>query len=38
MLEMDLEKSSLEKIKENKKEYPIAASKGKSVKYTEFNE
>ena len=38
MLEMDLEKSSLEKIKENEKEYPIAASKGKSVKYTEFNE
>ena len=38
ILDMDLEKTALEKIKENKKKYPIEESKGKSVKYTEFNE
>lgn len=38
MLEMDLEKSSLEKIKENEEKYPIKKSKGRSVKYSEFNE
>jgi hypothetical protein len=35
---MDLEKAALEKINENGKKYPVEESKGKSVKYTEFNE
>ena len=38
ILDMDLEKVALEKIKENAEKYPIDASKGKSVKYTDFND
>ena len=38
ILDMDLEKAALEKIKENAEKYPIESSKGKSVKYTDFNE
>lgn len=38
ILDMDLEKAALEKINENEKKYPVEESKGKSVKYTEFNE
>ena len=38
ILDMDLEKAALEKINENGKKYPVEESKGKSVKYTEFNE
>ena len=36
ILDMDLEKTALEKIIENGKKYPIKESKGKSVKYSEF--
>ena len=32
-LDMDLEKTALEKIKENEKKYPVNKSKGKSDKY-----
>ena len=35
---MDLEKAALEKIKENGEKYPIEQSKGKSVKYSQFND
>tara|TARA_B100000963_G_C22338390_1_gene541809 strand:- start:276 stop:632 length:357 start_codon:yes stop_codon:yes gene_type:complete len=38
ILDIDLEKVALEKIKENAKKYPIKESKGKSTKYTDFNE
>ena len=38
ILDMDLEKAALEKIKENAEKYPIESSKGRSVKYTDFNE
>lgn len=38
ILDMDLEKTALEKIEENAKKYPIEESKGSSVKYTDFNE
>ena len=38
ILDIDLEKSSLDKIKENEEKYPIEKSKGKSVKYSEFND
>jgi hypothetical protein len=35
---MDLEKAALEKITENGEKYPIEQSKGKAVKYSEFND
>ena len=35
---MDLEKVTLDKIKENAKKYPIEKSKGKSFKYTDFSD
>lgn len=38
VLDIDLEKAALNKIKENAEKYPIKHSKGKSVKYTDFNE
>jgi len=38
ILDMDLEKAALEKIKENAEKYPAEGSKGRSVKYTDFNE
>jgi len=38
ILDIDLEESSLNKIKENAKNYPIEKSKGRSVKYTDFDE
>jgi len=38
ILNMDLEKAALEKIKENGEKYPIEQSKGKSVKYSQFND
>ena len=38
VLDIDLEKAALNKIKENAEKYPINHSKGKSVKYTDFNE
>ena len=38
ILNMDLEKEALEKIKENGEKYPIELFKGKSVKYSEFND
>jgi len=38
ILDIDLEESSLNKIKENAKKYPIEKSKGRSVKYTDFDE
>lgn len=38
ILDMDLEKAALEKIKENAEKYPAEESKGRSVKYTDFNE
>ena len=38
ILDMDLEKVALDKIKENAQKYPIETSKGKSIKYTELNE
>ena len=38
ILNMDLEKASLEKITENGEKYPIEQSKGKAVKYSEFND
>ena len=38
ILDMDLEKAALDKIKENAEKYPVKYSKGKSVKYTDFNE
>ena len=37
ILDMDLEKVALDKIKENAEKYPIETSKGKSVKYTDFS-
>ena len=37
ILDMDLEKVALDKIKENAEKYPIESSKGKSVKYTDFS-
>ena len=38
ILDIDLEKVALDKIKENAKKYPIETSKGKSVKYTDFSD
>ena len=38
ILDMDLEKVALDKIKENAEKYPIETSKGKSLKYKELNE
>ena len=38
ILNMDLEKAALEKIKENGEKYPIEQSKGKAVKYSELND
>ena len=38
ILNMDLEKAALEKITENGEKYPIEQSKGKAVKYSEFND
>ena len=38
ILDMDLEKVALDKIKENAEKYPIETSKGKSVKYTDFSD
>ena len=38
ILDMDLEKVALDKIKENAEKYPIETSKGKSVKYTDFGD
>ena len=38
ILNRDLEKAALEKIKENGEKYPIEQSKGKSVKYSQFND
>jgi hypothetical protein len=38
ILDMDLEQAALDKIKENAEKYPVKYSKGKSVKYTDFNE
>ena len=38
ILDMDLEKAALDKIKENAEKYPVEDSKGKSVKYTDLNE
>ena len=38
ILDMDLEKVALNKIKENAQKYPIETSKGKSIKYKELNE
>lgn len=38
ILDMDLEKVTLDKIKENAKKYPIEKSKGKSFKYTDFSD
>jgi NTP pyrophosphatase (non-canonical NTP hydrolase) len=38
ILDIDLEEAALNKIKENAEKYPIETSKGKSMKYTEFNE
>ncbi len=35
---MDLEKVTLDKIKENAKKYPIEKSKGKFFKYTDFSD
>lgn len=36
LLDMDLEKAALEKIKKNAKKYPIEASRGKSIKYDQL--
>jgi len=36
MLNMDLEKASLDKIEENSKKYPVGRVKGKSIKYTDL--
>ena len=36
MLNMDLEKASLNKIDENSKKYPVDRVKGKSIKYTDL--
>jgi len=36
MLNMDLEKASLNKIVENSNKYPVNKAKGKSVKYTDL--
>lgn len=36
LLDIDLEKKSLEKIKLNEKKYPIDKSKGKSTKYSKL--
>ena len=38
ILDIDLEEAALNKIKENAEKYPIETSKGKSMKYTEFND
>ena len=38
ILDIDLEEAALNKIKENAEKYPIETSKGKSLKYTEFND
>ena len=38
VLDMDLEKVTLDKIKENAKKYPIEKSKGKFFKYTDFSD
>ena len=37
LLDMDLEKVALNKIKENAQKYPIEKSKGKAVKYKDIN-
>ena len=36
ILNMDLEKASLNKIEENSKKYPVDRVKGKSIKYTDL--
>ena len=36
MLNMDLEKASLNKVEENSKKYPVDRVKGKSIKYTDL--
>ena len=36
LLDMDLERASLDKIEENSKKYPVKSSKGKSEKYNKL--
>ena len=36
LLDMDLERASLDKIEENSKKYPVESSKGKSEKYNKL--